>query len=215
MKGEVLVQELWGQEDSSDITEQEVVMSQSDELWLHHPQCYHWVMAEPGPVCLMPGLCRACVLGLEVKRAVGLSAGLCFGDCWQWLWVPIPTAIICISQACLAQAARAPQSECTAAEVSWERTRPPSWQWSGELPQTDPMSPVDVDPMRHVDVICKQKTAINKSHPLKLAWLKSLFLFLTHKDVGKGILRPYWVMSFQSVGEKSLRCRMRFFILEI
>lgn len=70
-------------------------------------------------------------------------------------------------------------------------------------------------PCEGVDIICKQKTAINKSNPLKLAWLKCLFLFLTHKDVGKGVLRPYWVMSFQSVGEKSLRCRMRFFILEI
>lgn len=32
MKGEVLVQVLWGQEDSSDIIEQEIVMSPSDRL---------------------------------------------------------------------------------------------------------------------------------------------------------------------------------------
>lgn len=83
--------------------------------------------------------CRTCVLGLEVKRAFGLGTGLCFGDCWQWLWAPIPTAITCISQAYLAQAAGAPQSACKAAEVSWVGTHPPWWQWGGKLPQPDPV----------------------------------------------------------------------------
>jgi len=64
-----------------------------------------------------------------VERAFGLGVGLCFGDCGQRLSVPIPTAITCISLACLAQAATVLRGARVAAEVSWAGTRPPGWQW--------------------------------------------------------------------------------------
>ena len=44
------------------------------------------------------------------------------------LSLPVPTAITCISLACLAQAAGAPQDAQAAAEVSWVGTHPSGWQ---------------------------------------------------------------------------------------
>lgn len=78
--------------------------------------------------------CRACVCEAWrwSEHLFVLGAGLCFGHCWQWLSVPIPTAITCISLVCLAQATGAPRGARAAAEVSWLGTCWGTywWQWS-------------------------------------------------------------------------------------
>jgi len=86
-----------------------VVTSSSNRLWCHwamHCDCSTltaqlWVQTESGPISLMSGLLQRASARLEEERAFVLGAGLCFGHCWQRLLLPVPTAITCISLACL------------------------------------------------------------------------------------------------------------------
>lgn len=105
----------------TDITEQQAVTPPSFGRWQGLAQSLS---------CL--DSCRASVCGLEAQRGFGLCVGLCSGDCWQLLSVPIRTAFTCSPLACLAQAAGAPRGARAAAQVSCVGTRPPGWPW-GEL----------------------------------------------------------------------------------
>ena len=105
---------LWWHKDCGDITEQQAVMP---------PSFGRWQGLARSLSCL--DSCRASVCGLEVERGFYLCVGLCFGDCWQLLSVPIRTAITCNPLPCLAQAAGAPRGARAAAQVSWVGTRHP------------------------------------------------------------------------------------------
>lgn len=177
MKGEVLVQVLWGQEDSSDIIEQEIVMSPSDRLWLHHPHCCHWMRAELGPVCLMPGLLQSMSAKLRGEASI-----------WLWYWT--------VLWGLLAETlgTRPYSHHLHFPGLPGSGSRGPTEYMHGSRGELggDTSTMVAVGwgtatawPCEGVDVICKQNTAINKSHPLKLGWPKCLFLFLTHKVVGE------------------------------
>lgn len=152
-------------------------MSPSDRLWLHHPHCCHWMRAEPGPVCLMPGLLQNMCARLGGEASV-------WPGYWAVFWGLLAVTLGTHPYSHYLHFPGLPGSG------SWGPTE--CMQGSrGELGgDTSPMVAVGWEtatawPCEGVDVICKQNTAISKSHPLKLGRPKCLFLFLTQKDVGE------------------------------